>query len=150
MCAARGDRRALAGLGSCQNDDVVGLVQGAQAVGDHQGSPVGRARQQRFHEAVGRRRIEVLGGLVERHDRGGSGESPGHEKPATLATGHCRASGADHGVEAIGQGLDPLREAGSRQELGGLVPGEGCACDPQVFVDGGGENVSVLCCHRDA
>ena len=92
----------------------------------------------------------MLGGLVESHDRSGRGESPGHEKAATLAAGHGRAPGSDHGVEAVGQGLDPLREAGSGQQFRGLVPGEGCAGDPQVFVDGGGEDVRVLRRHRDA
>ena len=150
MCAARGDRRALAGLGRGQDNNVIGLVQGAQAVSDHQGSPVGRARQQRFHEAVGRRRIEVFRGLVESHDRGGGGESPGHEKAATFAAGYGRASGADHGVESIGQGLKPLREAGLGQEFRRLVSGERRAGHPQVFVDRGGEDVCVLGSHRDA
>ena len=46
---------------------------------------------QRFHEAVGRCRIEVFGGLVESYDRSGRGESPGHEKAATLAASTASA-----------------------------------------------------------
>ena len=82
---------------------MVGLVECAQSVRDDQSSAVGGRSEERFHEAVRGRGVEVFGCLIDRQDGSGSRKGTGHEQAASLASRHGRATGSDDRVDPVRQ-----------------------------------------------
>ena len=103
---------------------------GEQAVGGH------------HDEALGHR-VHPGGGLVEHDDGDVAHEEPGKGDELLLARRERGAPGAERGVEAVGQAVDPVVEAefgdGGAHRRGGHVGEEG-----DVLGEGPGEDVGAL------
>ena len=69
------------------DEDLVGVLQGAEAMGDQESAAALVARcQQVGHEPVRGEGIEMLTGLVQQHQGGRSRQGPGQQEPTSLAT----------------------------------------------------------------
>ena len=66
-------------------------------------------------------RVQVRGRLVQDEQRRVGQQRPGQRDPLPLAAGHGGAAGADRGVPALRQRLDPGQQPGPRGRLGQLV-----------------------------
>ena len=89
--------------------EVVNLRERGQlfrAVGDPQQRPAGRACQHRLEHGVGRGRVEVPGGFVQKQHGAVGQHRPGHAEALQLSTGDRMVPGRKHGIEAV---LEPVR-----------------------------------------
>ena len=105
--------------------------------------PWTRRRDRREHLVLGVT-VEVGGGLVEDQERRVAQERPGQGQPLALTGRQARPALAQHGVEALGQPVDQVGEAGvvhrPADPLGrGVGPAEG-----DVVGQGPGEQVGSL------
>ena len=126
------------------DQDLVGLADGGQAVGDDQAGAAFERGVEGALDGVLRLGVEVGRGLVEHDDRRRLEEQAGDGEPLALAAGEAVAAVADDGVEALGQGADQPGDLG-RLERGpdGPVVGVGAGVE-QVGADGVVEHVGVL------
>ena len=127
-----------------QSDDLVGVADGAQAVGDDQRRAAPQHRFQRLLDQVLRLGVHRRGGLVQDEDTGVGQDGPRQRQPLFLAPAQLDAPLADLGVVAFGQRLDELVGVG---RLGGgdklLVAGVRLAVE-QVLAHGAVEQEGVL------
>ena len=156
---------ALDDLPVLDHEDLVGLDDRRQAVGDHDGgAALERCRQRGLHVGL-RRRVEVRRRLVEDHDPRLGEQQPGDREALPLAAREPVAALADHRVEPVGQRRRPDRpagpcrarptgrrrwprggrSAGSRAPCRGTGGRPGSPCRPSSRID---SNVSVA--HVDA
>ncbi len=112
------------GPGSLDVHHRVALVKHVVTVRDEY-DPMRLLEPQHVVQDLFRRRVvKVLGGFVEYQDRAVRQEEPGNGEPLALAAADAPATLADDGVEALGECVDELREAGSLQ------------CDPELGIAG--------------
>lgn len=142
-------RTALGCAAAVQDDDLVRVADGGEAVRDGEGGAAGRERVDRFLHGVFRTGVERAGRLVEDQDRRVAQDRAGDGEALLLAAREAVAALADEGVVAVGEGGDvvvDLRGAGRRLYLlvGGLRLGEA-----EVVGDGGVEEVGLLGYHAD-
>jgi hypothetical protein len=116
-------RAALDDAAVVDDEDLVGLADRREAVGDHERRAAGERRLERqLHGDLGLR-VEVGGGLVEHDDVGRLEQQPGDGDALLLAARQPVAAVADHGVEAVGQRLDQRQDLRGPQRLDQLVLG---------------------------
>jgi hypothetical protein len=76
---------ALADPAAVNDQDLVGLLDGGQPVGDDQRGPAGQGRGERMLDGDLRLGVEMRGGLVEQHDGRSLEQQPGQGDPLFLA-----------------------------------------------------------------
>ncbi len=113
----RRDRRARRCLPVLHDQDLVGVDDGGQAVGDHQGGVVGGDAPQGGLDGLLGARVQGRGGLVEDQDGGIFEDHPGDGHPLLLAARQLQSAFAHRGVIALGRGLDELVQVGQPRRL---------------------------------
>ena len=113
-----------------QDDDLVDVAEGAEAVGDHQHRPPCEQRVERPHHLALSLDVEVGGGLVEDEDGSVMEDRSGDRQALALAAGEVLALLAHVGVVPLGQagdGVVDVRLAGGLGDLviAGLGPAQG-------------------------
>ena len=94
---------ALPDPAAVDDQDLVGLLDGGQPVGDDQRGPAGQGRGERVLNGNLLLGVEVRGGLVEQHDSRGLQQQPGQGDPLFLAARQPVATITHDGVQAVGQ-----------------------------------------------
>jgi subtilisin family serine protease len=118
------------------DEDEVGLDDGRQPVGDHEGGPALQAHRQGALDRGLRLAVEVAGRLVEEHDRRVLQQHPGDGQPLLLTAGHPVAPLPHERVVAIGQGSDDMVDL---RRCAGLL---------QLRIGGSGLRVTEVLPHR--
>ena len=95
-----------------EDDDLVGMGDGVQPVGDDQDGPVLGQPIERLLHKVFRFRVGESGGLVEDQHRGVGKDGAGDGQALPLPTGQSRTR-AEHRVVALRHALDTVVDAGS-------------------------------------
>ncbi len=91
-----------------------------RAVGDPQQRPAGRMLQHRLEHGVGRGRVEVPGGFVQKQYGAVGQHGPGHAQALQLSAGDRMVPGREHGIEALLEPVQPRAEAELPEEVGYL------------------------------
>jgi hypothetical protein len=84
-------------------------------VRDQQHRPPGDGRQQVPRQLVGSRGVQVLGRLVQDHDREVRQQDPGQGQPLALAAGEAGTVLAHLCRQPLRQGVHPGQQARTRQ-----------------------------------
>jgi hypothetical protein len=95
-----------------EHDDLVDGVQAVQFVGDQQGGPAGRGRQQIRGQRAAVGRVQVRGGLVQDEQGRVGQQRTGQREPLALAAGQFGAVRADRRIPAQRQRGDPAEQPG--------------------------------------
>ncbi len=133
-----------------EDDDVVGVADGFEAVGDEQAGAAPSGGQEFPGDAGLGAFVHGAGGLVEEEDRGVGEQGAGQGEALALAAGEGGAAFADHRVVPVGEPGQLLVDAGGAGGLVELGRGGGGAGEAEVVGDGGAEEVGVLGDHGDA
>lgn len=133
-----------------EDDDVVGVADGGEPVGDHQDGAVADGVQQFPDDVRLAAFVDRAGRLVEDEHGGVREEGPREGEPLSLPAGQGGAALAEDGGVAVGEGGDLVvdaRHARRRRQVlvRGVRPGHA-----QVVGDRGVEEVRVLRHHGDA
>ncbi|TKW51306.1 hypothetical protein CTA1_2384 [Colletotrichum tanaceti] len=129
------------------DEDDVGVLDGGEAVGDHDHGAAALCGVEDGLDAALGLAVEGAGGLVEQQQRGPADEGAGDGDALLLAAREGDAGVADLGVVALGQGGDEVVDAGvAGGGVQGLVRHGGLVLDAQqhVLADGAGEEVGLL------
>jgi hypothetical protein len=94
---------ALADPALVDDQDLIGLTDGRQPVGDDQRGAAGQGRLERLLDGGLRLGVQMRGGLVKHHDGRRLEQQPGQRDPLLLAAGQPEAAVAHDGVQAVGQ-----------------------------------------------
>ena len=135
---------ALAELALVHDEDGVGGLNGAEAVGDEDAGAAGDHAGEGEADAVFGVGVDGAGGLVEDEDGGRVGEGAGEADELLLAGGEGGAAFADGLVEAGREGAD---EVGDVDFFGGVLDvfvGDPAGAEADVVGDGAGEEERVL------
>ena len=131
------------------HQDLVGVADGGEPVGDHQRGPARQGVVQRLlHGGLGLG-VQVRGGLVEHHDVGGLEQQPGDRQPLLLAAGEPVARGRRPRCPGRRAARPPVADLGGAQRRASsssVASGPGVQ---QVGADGVVEQVRVLGHHAD-
>ena len=115
-----------------------------RAVGDPQQRPAGRALQHGLEHGVGRGRVEVPGGFVQKQHGAVGQHGPGHAEALQLSAGDRMVPGREHGIEALLEPVQPRAEAKLAEEVGYLPVGGVRRADSQVHAQRRGEQRRLL------
>jgi hypothetical protein len=127
-----------------EDDDLVGVADGRQAVGDRDRRPALREAVERLLDESLGLGVERAGRLVEDQDRRVAEDRASDRDPLLLAAGEAVAALADDRVVSLRQARDQVVDAG---RLGGrleLLVGRVRLREAQVVPDGGVEEVGLL------
>ena len=113
-------------------------------MGDEQHRPVGGAVEDVVDQALGGRRVQVGGRLVEHEHRRVREQRAGDDQALALATGELAALLADEGVPAVGKAADPVEDPRPPECVLELLVGGLRASEADVLVDRRREEVRVL------
>ena len=132
-----------------EDDDAVGVADGAEAVGDDEGGAALLQLLQRLLDEVLALAVERRGGLVEDEDAGVAEDGAGDRDALALAAAELDAALADDGVVGVGEFADkPVGVGGPGGGLDLGVAGVGAAV-ADVVGDAGGEEDRLLRDHAD-
>lgn len=127
-----------------EHDDLVGVADGAQAVGDDEARPA-------FHEAVEAGldeafglAVEVAGGFVEDEDAWVGKDGTGDGDALLLASGEADAALADEGVVPGFEFGDEAVRVGDARGVGNVILGRVASGVGDVLGDGPVEEEDVL------
>ena len=116
-------RAALHDAAGVEHDDLVGVADGGEPVGDHQHRPLPHEPLDRLLHQPLRLGIERAGRFVEDEDRRIAKQGPGDGDPLALPAGEPGAPLAEQGVEPVGQLPDEGRRVGRLGRGLDLSPG---------------------------
>ncbi len=119
-------------------------------MGDQQHRSIARRVEGVLDQPLGGLGVEVGGRLVEQQDGGGGEQRPGDDQALPLPAGEFLALLADERAQAGRQRADPVAEPGGVERRPQCRPRRRRASDPQVGLDRGAEQVSVLAGEREA
>ena len=137
-------RAELADDAVLDDRDPVGVVGGVQPVGDGDHRATVDDRRERPLEVAGRARVEQRRRLVEHEGVRVGQHEPRQRELLPLGLGERVPTGADDGVQTVGEGGGPPRGIHRGQRLVKLVVGCLRAGQPQVLGDGADEDVVLL------
>src|SRR5699024_4944774 len=101
----------------CDRHDAVHLVQADTVVGHHDHRPAVGVVQEVPQHGDGGGVVEVRDRFVEEDDRPSGRDGPGDGQTGTLAPGDAAPTGAEPGVQAVGQTVEPPPETRLTQSV---------------------------------
>src|SRR5437588_4584260 len=117
-------------------DDLVGVGDGGEVVGDDDGGAPGHESAQRGQQALAGLGVQACGGLVQQQDRRVTDQGAGDGDALALPAGQQPAALSDAGVIALGQRGDEVVRVGVDRGGDQLVVGGLGASGADVVGDG--------------
>ena len=132
-----------------QNDYLVDEFEGGKPVRYQHRRAIGSRRKDVPHERVGRGLVQIGCGFVE-DDRGEVGQQRARNEYApTFTRGQSMAALPDVGLQAAGQALHPVEQAGAPEGVAQLIVVTVWAGQTKVLPDGRIEYVGILRAEAD-
>src|SRR5215471_11303608 len=128
-------RRLLRGPRRRKRDDLVHPVESLRAVGDEEHRAVSRLVEHIVHETLGRRRVEVRGGLVEDEHRCVREQRARDDEALALTARELPPLLADERVQALGETAGPVEDPRPSQRVLDLVIARTIAPEADVLTD---------------